>query len=588
MTHVHANMSLQRPLSDLTDDDQTDDENCNEKNSDQNSCVPLSSLFWTQPRRENDTQVSVVKKAKKKRKRKNKKKIKPAKKTKIDRARERARKFPNNIEKLKKFFGTTSEGKLIEQESFKYFWDKKYLNEDEFDADDMDNEVKEEVEKWLQTFLDWRNIPYNHKQVCTFFDCIVTDEKFRSITLQFEGKEGEEYDNYIQWSPFSPFQRRMIKFWNKILHKKGRLVSYSFQSEGETIVEGEIRIMNDDYDAFVRDINTIELMEQKIGKSKVTNIVEQNVINFESYAGYVKKMRAFQCMLQVGDNVKIAKYDDISLSNKFRTQFVTKLKKVVGVNSLQESKGNENTVYKSHEHGGYNIEEYIKEMDERQNNKETRWIVKKIDGDDVTIESNGESDTVHINYLRPFDLDTLQEILNRDKIELTMKRLLQKKDKGGARMIWKHVTDKTPLEIEKEENISYEDPNIKKEKSGGASIYCRYCGARDLKNREFNQVFRKIEYGQKKVWFCNTHGVQLMNYFNHRTETKPKPLQCFSDNCCIPCAPEQNTEFAFIGKKKREKINHHVEKIFLGLKKNEKTNFVLDFELVSNLITKYQ
>ena len=92
-------------------------------------------------------------------------------------------------------------------------------------------------------------------------------------------------------------------------------------------------------------------------------------------------MRAFQCMLQVGDNVKIAKYDDILLSNKFRTKFKTKLRKIVGVNSLQmESKENENTVYNDKKHG-YNIEEYIKEMDERQNYKETRWIVKKIDGD---------------------------------------------------------------------------------------------------------------------------------------------------------------------------------------------------------------
>ena len=582
---------IQMPLSDVvTDDDQTDDESGNENHSDQIStkCLSSSLAIWTKPRSGNQGHV-YFKKPTKKRKRKKKRKEKSAKKTKIDRARERARKFPNNIEKLKKFFGTTSEGKLIEQESFKYFWDKTHQDEDEFDADDMDDEVNKYVEEWLQTFLDWQTIPYNHKQVCTFFDCIVTDQKFiRSITLQFKGKKGEEYDNYIQWSPFSQFQRRIIEFWNEILHKKGRLVSYSFQSEGETIVEGEIRIMNDDYDAFVRDINTIELMEQKIGKSKVTEILEQNEIKFESYAGYVKKMRAFQCMLQVGDNVKIAKYDDILLSNKFRTKFKTKLRKIVGVNSLQmESKENENTVYNDKKHG-YNIEEYIKEMDERQNYKETRWIVKKIDGDNVTIESNGEFEktVVDMHFLRPFDLNTLNKILNRDKIEMAMKRLLHENDQEGARMIWKHVTDKTPLEIEKEEKLSYNNPNIKKEKGGDACIYCRYCGARDLgKNREFNQVFRKIEYGQKKVWFCNTHGVQLMNYFNHRTEIKPKPLQCFADDCQQEVvSPEENTEFEFIAKKKKEKIIQHIEGVFLKINKLQQ----IDTNLVVELFEKYK
>lgn len=573
-------MSLERLL---TDDDQTDDENCNEKDPDQIFDTSSSSpFFWTLPRA-NNTQVFGVKKAKKKskKKRKRKKQIKEkaAKKTKID----RARRFPNNIEKLKNFFGTTAEGKLIEQNSFHFFWDKKH-NEEDFDEDDID-EITEEVEKWLQTFLDWQTIQYNHKQVCTFFDCIVTDEKFRMITLQFQHKEGEGYDNFVQWGPFSPFQRRIISFWNEIRLKKGQVVSYSFQSEDEMILKGELRVMNEDYDAFVRDINTIELMELKIGKRKVTEFMEQNEIKFEAYTGYVKKMRAFQCMLQVGDNVKMAKYDSISLSNKFRTRFTTKLGKITGVNSLQmESKVNENTVYNSHEYSGYDIEELITEMDEREKEIETKlWIVKKIDGDDVTIESNGELKTVEMHFLRPFDLDTMQNILKRDKIELTMQRFFKEQDKEGAIRIWKHVTDRTPLKIEKEENISYEDPNIKKEKSG-TSIFCRYCGARHMKHRKFNQVFRKIEYGQKKVWFCNTHGVQLMNYFNHRTEVKPKPLQCFSANCCIPLAPEQNTEFAFIAKKKREKINRHIEKIFLQL---ETEKFVLDSNLVNNLFNKY-
>ena len=175
-----------------------------------------------------------------------------------------------------------------------------------------------------------------------------------------------------------------------------------------------------------------------------------------------------------------------------------------------------------------------------------------------------------MQILRPPDRNTLESILNRNKTELTLKRLFQNHDKDSALMIWKHVTDRTPLKIEKEENISYEDSNLKKEK-GGTPVFCRYCGARDLTNRKkkYNQTFRKIEYGAKKVWFCNTHGVQLIKYKKETgLKSSLESLACFSDNCSVPLAPEKNTEFEFIAKKKKETINSHI-KFFLGLVTDE-------------------